>query len=152
MGLGARPLELVGPATFPQVGLRLAALAVLLGACASFQPLDRPQDFPLHATDHPFFNLHWRFERSEDRVSAVGLVEAARQGDFSTAYLELRGLDKDGRVVSRGLGRTASGFLRRWTTLPFLVRLRPTGQEERFELSVWSYDWATDGDGFLRHR
>ena len=132
--------------------LPLLILFVLLAGCGGFRPLDRPQDFPLHATDHPFFDLHWRLDRGERVVSAVGLVEATRQGGFSVVYLELRGLDKGGRVLSRGLGRTWSGRLYRWETLPFSVRLRPTGQEDRFELSVWSYDWATDGDGRRRDK
>jgi hypothetical protein len=129
-------------------GLFLLALLFLLGGCASFSPPDRPNDFPLHQIDHPFFDLHWRLDRGDGVVSAVGLVEGTRQGDISRVYLELRGLDKEGREVSRGLGRTLAGRLYRWDTLPFFVSLRPTGQEERFELSVWSYDWATDnGNG-----
>jgi hypothetical protein len=123
------------------------ALLLLLGGCASFGPLDRPQDFPLHANDHPFFDLHWRLDRSPGEVRADGLVEATRQGNFAVVYLELKGLDKDGREVSSGLGRTWSGHLYRWETIPFTVRLRPTGQEDRFELSVWAYDWASDNDG-----
>jgi hypothetical protein len=125
----------------------LVILPVLLAGCASVQPLDRPQDFPLHATDQPFFNLHWRLDREGGRVSADGLVETAGQGGFSTVYLELRGVDKEGRVVSRGFGRTWSGNLYWWQTIPFSVSLRLTGREDRFELSVWSYDWARDNRG-----
>ena len=128
--------------------LFFSALVFLLAACASFSPPDRPTDFPLHQTDHPFFDLHWRLDRGDGVISASGLVEGTRQGDISRVYLELRGLDKEGRVVSRGLGRTLPGRLYRWDTLPFFVRLKPTGQEDRFELSVWAYDWAVDhGDG-----
>lgn len=125
--------------------LFLVIVLVLLGGCASFSSLDRPQDFPFHSTDHPFFDLHWRLDRGDGVVSAYGLVAATRQGNFRTVYLELQGLDKDGKAVSRGLGRTWSGNVYRFETIPFTVRLRPTGQEERFELSVWSYDWASDG-------
>ena len=110
-------------------------------------PLDRPQDFPFHANDHPFFDLHWRLDREDGRVTAQGLVEATRQGNFAVVYLQLQGMDKDGRVVSAGRGRTWSGHLYRFETIPFTVSLRPTGQEERFELAVWAYDWASDGDG-----
>ena len=106
------------------------------------------QDFPLHANDHPFFDLHWRLDKSPGEVTAQGLVEATRQGNFAVVYLQLQGMDKDGRVVSAGLGRTWSGHLYRWEIIPFTVRLRPTGQEDRFELAVWAYDWASDnGDG-----
>lgn len=120
-------------------------LLFLLGGCASFAPPDQPKDFPLHATYHPFFDLHWRFDRNATEVTARGLVEATRQGNFAVVYLQLQGMDKEGRVVSSGLGRTWSGHLYRWETIPFTVRLKPTGQEERFDLAVWSYDWATDG-------
>lgn len=122
-------------------------LLFLLGGCASFAPLDQPKDFPLHATYHPFFDLHWRLDREPDKVTAVGLVEATRQGNFSVVYLQLQGMDKDGRVVSHGLGRTWKGNLYRWETQPFYVALRPTGQEARFDLAVWAYDWASDNDG-----
>ena len=128
--------------------LLFAVVLFLVAGCASLSPLDRPKDFPLHATDHPFFDLHWRLDREDGKLSAVGLVEAARQGNFFTVWLELRGLDKEGRVLSRGLGRTWKGNLYRWETQPFFVSVRPTGQEDRFELGVWSYDWASDnGDG-----
>ena len=127
--------------------LFLVAVLLLLGGCASFRPLPRPQDFPFRSTDDPFFNLYWRLDRREGAVTATGLVEAARQGDFSAVYLELRGLDKEGQVVSHGLGRTWPGELDRFQTIPFSVTLRPTGREDRFVLSVWSYDWAEDQGG-----
>lgn len=131
-------------------GAAPAFLLVLLAGCAGLAPPDRPQDFPLHAADHPFFDLHWRLDEKEGEVRAVGVVEAARQGDFSEVVLELRGIDPEGRVVSRALGATLSGRLDRWGTQPFSVRLRPTGREARFELDVWTYIWANDGDGAER--
>jgi hypothetical protein len=108
---------------------------------------DRPQDFPRHATDHSLVDLHWRLERGPGEAQAVGLVEATRQGSLWDVLIELRGIDKDGRVVSRGLGRTLGGTLNRWEAKPFTVRLRLTGQEERFELGVWSYTWTGSGLG-----
>ena len=123
------------------------ALLLLLGGCASFSPPPLPQDFPFHSTDDPFFNLYWRLDRREGAVTATGLVEAARKGDFSAVYLHLRGLDKKGQVVSHGLGRTWPGELDRFQTIPFTATLRPTGREDRFVLSVWSYDWAEDQGG-----
>ena len=121
------------------------ALLLLLGGCASFSPPPRPQDFPFHSTDDPIFHLYWRLDRREGAVTATGLVEAAsgRRGDFCAVYLHLRGLDKEGRVVSHGLGRTLPGELDPFQTIPFTVTLRPTGPEDRFELSVWSYDLET---------
>ncbi len=106
----------------------------------------RPVDFPLHATDDRFFDLHWRLERRDDAVEAVGLVEATRVDGIAEVILELRGLDGAGRVISRGLGRTYGGRLPRWGTRAFAVTLRPAGHEDRFELRVWSYAWEGSRD------
>lgn len=126
----------------------LVTLLVLVTGCGEVKyRFPRPEDFPLHATDHPFFNLHWRLDRKEGVVETVGLVEAARQGGIAEVLLELRGLDASGRVVSRGLGRAYPGVgshggrLFLGDSWPFVVRLRPTGREDRFELRVWSYSW-----------
>ncbi len=127
--------------------LRLLLSLLLAGGCAESVRLARPEDFPFHATDHPFFNVHWRLEREAGRVLAVGLVEAARQGGIRDVTLELRGLDKSGRGVSRALGTTYGGRFHRGDIWPFVVRLRPRGEEERFELGVWSYTWDTGGNG-----
>jgi len=124
----------------PRRLLPLIVPLLLLG-CAGTVRLDRPADFPNHASDHPFFDLHWRLERTADRVEAVGLVEAARVDGIYDVTVELRGLDDAGRVVSRGLGRTYGGRLPRWHSQPFAVGLRPTGREARFELEVWSFTW-----------
>ncbi len=121
-------------------------LPFLVVGCAGQARFAQPPDFPLHATDHPFFDLHWRLERQEGAVLAVGLVEAARVSGIADVTLELQGLDKDGRVVSRGRGRTyGGGPIFRGQTQPFSLRLHPTGQEARFELKVWSFDWYTGG-------
>ncbi len=117
-----------------------------LAGCAGVKPPDQPQDFPLHSSDHPLFNLHWRLDQQDGVVSAVGLVEAARVSGIGWVIVELKGIDQEGRVVSHGLGRTLEGEIYRWDTQPFVARLRPTGQEARFDLSVWAYGWVNDGD------
>ncbi len=127
-------------------GLIVPFLIAFLAGCAHFTPPDRPQDFPFHASDHPLFDLHWRLDREDGVASAVGLVEAARVGGIGWVIVELKGIDREGRAVSRGLGRTFPGSLHRWETQPFVARLRPTGQEERFDLSVWAYGWANEAD------
>lgn len=142
---------LIGTVTVKELlpnNLRLVSLVLpfLLVGCAGQTRFVQPPDFPLHATDHPFFDLHWRLERQEGAVLAVGLLEAARVSGIADVTLELQGLDKDGRVVSHGRGHTYGGgplFLGQ--TQPFYVRLRPTGQEVRFALKVWSFDWYTGG-------
>lgn len=106
-------------------------------------------DFPLHATEDRFFDLHWRIERHDRVVEAIGLVEATRVDGVADVTVELRGLDTRGQVVSRGLGRTSGGRLLGWQRRPFAVRLRPTGQEARFQLSVWSFTWEGEAGAAL---
>lgn len=118
-------------------------LPALVAGCAPTGKLVGPGDFSLHLTDHSFVDVHWRLEREPKVVYAVGLVEATRQGGIAEVTLELKGLDRDGHVVSRALGHTFGRPLMRWDTLPFTVRLRPTGREDRFELRVWGYTWDT---------
>lgn len=120
----------------------ILGLPVLLVACAGPARFAQPQDFPLHASDHPFFNLHWRLDREDGVVAAQGLVEAARVDQIAEVTIELRGLDAGGRVVSHALGTSYGGrFLFRGQSWPFSVRLRPTGKEDRFEITVWGFIW-----------
>jgi len=107
----------------------------------------RPPDFALHGTDHPFLDIRWRLDRNDGVVLAVGLVEAARRGGIAEVTLELQGLDKSGNIVSRSVGTTYGGPLYQGDSRPFTVRLRPTGEEDRFELRVWSFLWEFGKDG-----
>ena len=128
----------------PRAFLPSLALVFLVG-CAG-PALLSPSDFPSHATDDPFFNLHWRVERENGVVRAVGVVEAARVDGIAEVTLELVGLDASGHVVSRSLGRTIGGRLVRWQARPFSVRLRPVGRETGFDLRVWSFAWEGGRD------
>ncbi len=130
--------------------LVLALFPALLG-CASPVQLVRPSDFPFDATSDRFFDLHWRLDRSDGAIRAVGLVEAARVDGIADVILELRGLDSAGHMVSRGLGGTYGGRLLRWEARPFRIDLRPTGQEARFELTVWSFSWEGTHSRPLRY-
>ncbi len=130
--------------------LALALFPALMG-CGSPLRLVRPSDFPFHATRDRFFDLHWRLDRSDGAIRAVGLVEAARVDGIAEVILELRGLDSAGHTVSRGLGRAYGGRLLRWEARPFAVSLRPTGRETRFELTVWSFSWEGTRNHPVRH-
>lgn len=123
----------------------LLVLLLLPAACAGQARFARPSDFPLHASDDRFFDLHWRLERPDRVVRAVGLVEAARlNSQVTDVLLELRGLDEQGRVVSRALGRAyGEPWLSPGDVERFEVRLRPSGREVRFALAVWSFTWFT---------
>jgi hypothetical protein len=124
-----------------RAGRVLAILPAILLGCAGPTRLARPADFPFHTGSDRFFDLHWRLERQGGLVRAVGLVEATRVDGIAEVILELRGVDANGRVLSRGLGRTRGGPLLRWATRSFVVEVRPRGSEARFELDVWSYTW-----------
>jgi len=123
--------------------LPILPLAVAV-ACVTPARIARPADFPAHASDR-FFDFHWRLVRGAGRVVAIGLVEATRVDGIAGVTLELRGLDREGRVVSRALGRTYGGWLSRWNDRPFAVSLHPSGREERFDVRVWSYTWEGGG-------
>ena len=129
-----------------KVCVRVMGVTSLLFAtgCVAVAPHDRLTEFAFNsgAGANAFFDCHWRLYREDGRVKAVGVVEATRQGGFSDVWLELQGLDRDGHVVSKGLGRTWSGNLDRWQSQPFYVSLRPTGKEDRYEVRVWAYDWS----------
>jgi len=114
--------------------LSLVLLLLLVG-CAAPAPSARSADFPVQSADQ-FFYFRWALERDGGIVRAVGLVES-RVSTFSELTLVLFGLDKSGRVVSRGFGYVTPGFRRE--AQPFTVDLRPGGQEDRFELKVLSF-------------
>lgn len=127
-----------------------AGLASSVAGCALREGPSRPADFPLHATEHPLFDLHWRLEPGAVRVRAVGLVEASRVDGVAGVLVELLGRDAEGRAVSRGLGRAWGGPLPRWGSRPFAVSLRPVGTEVAYEVHVWSYAWESTPDGGAR--
>lgn len=132
-------------------GLFLGSVLVLLVRCEDPARLALPADFPLHATDHLFLDLHWCLEQSDGDGGAVGLMEAARLDGIAGVLLELRGLGAQGHVVSCGPGRSYGRRLLRWETRPFLVRLGLTGQEARFELRIWSDEWEGTRDRGARN-
>src|SRR5712691_8579755 len=111
--------------------LLLIPLLVLAG-CATPGPIPAPSpaDFPMQAADQ-HFQLHWRLVREGDRVRVEGLMET-RAPTVDEVTLVLYGLDREGRIVSRGLAIVRWGFRREPQT--FTVTLRPAGTEERFDL------------------
>lgn len=128
------------------LGTGLLVVAGLLVGCAegvrysAFYPRP-PEHFAEHDLGHPFFDLHWTLERKEDRVIVQGIVTAERASVIQDVTLEVVGLDASGQVVSRALGTTYGGRMSRWQSRPFHIRLRPTGQETRFEVRVWHFRW-----------
>ena len=124
-------------------GVLLLLVLALVAGCAETARLPRPGDFPFHSSDDPFFDLHWRLDRTGGTARAVGLVEAARVDGISYVTVELRELDAEGRVVSSAQDRTLGGRLARWDWKSFTVDLHPRSQSNRLELKVASFGWWT---------
>ena len=125
----------------------LALLLPLVVGCAETARLPRPEDLPFHATDDPFFNLHWRLDRTPEEVRAVGLVEAARADGVGQVIVELRELNAGGQIISSAAYHTYGKRLSQWDWWPFTVRLQPKSQDDRFEVKVRSFSWAVGGCG-----
>jgi hypothetical protein len=123
------------------MGLALGVLVLWAAACAARSPIAVPADLP-NRTDHGEFQLRWALVRESATVRAVGLMESHRIVPWAT--LALFGVDRNGRVVSRGQSDVQAGF--GGSRLPFEVALRPTGREERFELVVIHAHQGKPGD------
>ena len=121
-------------------------LVALLG-CAAARPSPRAADYPFHATQPPLFILHWRLDREDGTVTAIGLAELSMPDRLDAAVLELQGLDREGRVVSYGAARIQPRAFAGDAAWPFSVRLRARGEEARFTLRVSQVTWRVTPDG-----
>ena len=124
------------------VALGLGVLVLGTVACAGGVQLAIPAELP-NRTDQGEFRFRWALVREPDTVRAVGLAESPNRL-VSWARVALFGVDRDGRVVSRGDSEIAGGFGR--SSLPFEVTLHPTGREERFELALTYTNEGKPGD------
>jgi hypothetical protein len=121
-------------------------LAAMLAGCAAGTPIPQPSELPMHAVESPF-TLHWRTDRGPDRVTGVGVVETRAPARVAYVIVELQGLDRDGRVVSRARTLTAPRSFAGTDPWPFTVSLRPTGQEERFVATLAEVAWRPQMGG-----
>ncbi|MFQ5990527.1 MAG: hypothetical protein ACE5K9_11495 [Candidatus Methylomirabilales bacterium] len=121
----------------------LLTLAGILAGCAGVQYTSSyprpPEQFAQHDVEHRFFDLHWTLERKDGQVVVRGIVTASRIDAIQDVILEVVGLDESGKIVSRARGRTYGERMLRWQSRPFSIRLRPTGEEARFEVKVWAF-------------
>ena len=118
-------------------GLLAAVLSVLLAGCATVDSRPRPDEFPFHSAEGPY-RLHWRLERESWAAHAVGFVEVPPTGGRdSEVVVELRGVSKSGRVLSRGFARTLDG--------QFTVQVRLRGEEDRFETLLAGIPSGSEG-------
>lgn len=122
------------------LGLTLGLLG--LGTGATGAPLAIPSDLP-NRTDQGEFHFRWALVREPGVVRAVGLAEAPTRV-VAWARVALFGVDRNGRVVSRGDTEIPGGFGR--TALPFEVSLHPTGREDRFDLVLIQAHEGKPGD------
>jgi hypothetical protein len=118
-------------------------LPVTPAACtAARSSIAIPADLP-NRTDQWGFHFRWALIQEPAVVRAVGLIESPSR-IVPRATLALFGVDRDGRVVSRGEREIQGGFGR--TSLPFEIALRPTGREERFDLVLIHAQDGKPGD------
>jgi hypothetical protein len=115
-------------------------LGAVTGAASA--PLAIPSDLP-NRTDQGEFHFRWALVREPGAVRAVGLAEAPTRV-VAWVRVALFGVDRDGRVVSRGDTEIAGGFGR--SILPFEVALHPTGREDRFDLVLLQAHEGKPGD------
>jgi hypothetical protein len=128
--------------TLLRLTLSLCVLFLGAAAWASSGAIDVPADLP-NRTDQVGLRLRWALVREPATVRAVGLA-ASPNRDVSWTRIALFGVDRSGRIVSRGESEVQGGLTR--NTGPFEVTLRPTGEEERFELVVLRAREGKPGD------
>jgi hypothetical protein len=115
-------------------------LGTVAGAASA--PFVMPTDLP-NVTEQGEFRFRWALVQEPGVVRAVGQAETPNRV-VTWARVALFGVNRDGRVVSRGDSEVPNGFGR--TTLPFQVSLRPTGREDRFELVLLYAHEGKPGD------
>ncbi len=108
------------------------ALALASAGCAGASRLEVPSTLP-NETRQDFLTLRWALERAGGTARAVGLAEASTGTEWD-ALLDLYGLDREGRIVSRGSRVVRPGFGPGPTA--FEVTLTETGREAEFQLHV----------------
>jgi hypothetical protein len=89
----------------------------------------------------PQMEIHWRLTVDSNRVQADGLIERERESKIREAWLQLLGIDATGRTVSftapiHVLWRSPG------TLEPFTMALTPRGGEQRYEVQVYSFEFA----------
>jgi hypothetical protein len=122
------------------LGLLMLALGTAAGPASSAIVI--PSELP-NRTDQGEFHFRWALVREPARVRAVGLADTPNRV-VAWARVGLFGVDRNGRVVSRGDSEIPGSFGQ--TTLPFEVSLRPTGREDRFDLVLLYANEGKPGD------
>jgi len=117
----------------------VACLVFLLAGCATSTPTLSPADYPFHG-EAPQIAIHWQLTVDSNRVVADGVIERERETQIREAWLQLLGIDATGGIVSF----TAPVYVlwRSGTLQPFTIALTPRGGEQRYEVRVYSFEFA----------
>jgi hypothetical protein len=136
-------------------------LIFLLDGCAASAPTLSPADYPFHSVAlssaeypaaypspsvTPQIELHWRLTVDSNRVQADGLIERQQESHLREVWLQLLGIDETGRTVSftppiRFSWRSPSALE------PFIIALKPRGGEQRYEVLLYSFEFAPQLNG-----
>src|SRR5262245_42494512 len=125
------------------VALGLSILALGAAACATSPAVAVPSDLP-NRSDQGQLQFRWALVQEPSMVRAVGLAESPTR-IVAWATVALFGVDRDGRVVSRGQSDLRNGSFSR-TSMPFEIALQPTGREQKFELVLLHAQEGKPGD------
>jgi len=97
--------------------------------------------------------IYWSCTREATQVRFEGVVQNARGGAVKFMELELAGADARDRYVSEARTALKDIVLQTNQIAPFVIQLRPTGGESRFDLFYrYQVDSALGGDERPRFR
>jgi len=121
-------------------GSVVALLMFALGGCAASTPALSPAEYPFHGVASQI-EIHWQLTVDANRVLADGVLERQRETQIREAWIQLLGLDATGQAVSftapvHVLWRSPS------TLAPFTIALKPRGDEQRYEVRVYNFEFA----------
>jgi len=129
-------------------GPAILLVALALTGCAGFFSgrFPAPEDFERHAREADYFELHWSYRRPDPAVlEAQGIIVNRFGPAMRTVTLELASFDRAGKPLHRRRV-TPPGWLDRFDTLPFTIRLPLNGEEASFMLRVYRYDYLVVPD------
>jgi hypothetical protein len=97
--------------------------------------------------------VYWNCTREATQVRFDGVVQNVRGGPVKFVELELAGTDARGRYISEARTALKDVLLQPTRIAPFVIELRPTGSESRFDLFYqYQVDAVMSGDERPRFR
>jgi hypothetical protein len=123
------------PRPFVYLGATLVLPLLLLAGCAASKaaPISLPSSLPL-TTDEDEFDIRWALQEGPGVVQAVGRVTGfADAASAASVTLTLFGLDRNGRIVSRGFTFVEGPFGQGQT---FAIKVKSKGRETKWEIRI----------------